>query len=77
MLDENTDKLLRNTSMAKKKEVRFFFVIGDWPLVLLCYWLLVLLGKHLNGENEVGECVVIVDWFLMLFAKQLDGKKRK
>ena len=28
MLDENTDKLLRNTSMAKKKEVHALFVVA-------------------------------------------------
>ena len=28
MLDENTDKLLRNTSMAKKKEVNSFLSCG-------------------------------------------------
>ena len=29
MLDENTDKLLRNTSMAKKKEVNALFVVTE------------------------------------------------
>ena len=56
MLDENTDKLLRNTSMAKKKEVNTLN-IGSW-LFVLCFisdWSLALLVKHLDGKEEGGE----------------------
>ena len=39
MLDENTDKLLRNTSMAKKKEVNSLNIVY-WLLAIgaMCYW---------------------------------------
>ena len=40
MLDENTDKLLRNTSMAKKKEVNSLNIVVEVLLVVGYYGLI-------------------------------------
>ena len=49
MLDENTDKLLRNTSMAKKKEVNVLFVVAEvLSLVTGVIGVIGFIGEHLS-----------------------------
>ena len=48
MLDENTDKLLRNTSMAKKKEVHTLFVVAEVLLLATGVIGVIFLGGNIS-----------------------------